>query len=97
MHGFTVPINTEYMLIFGGMTSRDITFNASGTDSDPNEKQYDIFNYCEQYTEITGKNLTEFLRTCGEELLNDIWIYDILNDIWTHLKPGTNYDEYLDP
>jgi hypothetical protein len=38
MHGFTVPINVEYMLIFGGMTARDLTFNASGTDSDPNEK-----------------------------------------------------------
>lgn len=79
-----VPVDREFMLIFGGLTARDKTFQ----DSDNNT--YDIYNYCERYTELTGMNKTEFLATCGEELLNDVWIYEVLAGSWTHLEPDTN-------
>jgi hypothetical protein len=90
-HGHTIPIDKEYMLIFGGLTARDKTFE----DADGNI--YDIYNYCERYTEIIGLNLTTALATCGEELLNDIWIYSVLEGTWTFMEPGFNQDAYLWP
>ena len=86
MHGYTVPIDREFMLIFGGVTARDITFK----DDDGNE--YDIYNFCERYEELTGNPRNTTYSTCGEELLNDVWIYEVLEGTWTHLKPDVNRD-----
>ena len=90
-HGYTVPVDQEYMVIFGGITARDQTFN------DSNGVEYDLFNNCEQYTALTGNELPGDMTTCGEELLNDVWIYNVLDGTWTFMKPGTNQDYYTWP
>jgi hypothetical protein len=94
--GTTIPLDQEYMLVFGGLTARDKFFY------DSENTTYDIYNYCERYTELTSinndesiNNLTETLKTCGEELLSDVWIYNVLSGVWTFLKPDTNQDEYM--
>jgi len=38
----------------------------------------DIYNLCEQMFEIDEDgNKPYYLRTCGEEILNDLWFYQI--------------------
>jgi hypothetical protein len=90
-HGYTVPIDQEYMIIFGGITARDIRFTDSSGVS------HDIYNNCEQFSDLTGEELPKDMATCGEELLNDVWIYNVLNGTWTFMKPGTNKDYYMWP
>ena len=91
-NGYTIPIETEFMLIFGGITARDITF------TDPIDGTvYDIYNNCELYETITSNKINETFATCGEELLNDIWIYNVLSGEWFYMKPGINEDRYLYP
>jgi hypothetical protein len=75
-NGFTIPIDREFMLIMGGITARDLSF--VGTDGNT----YNLYNFCEDYTSLTGLNATGVFLTCGEELLNDIWIYDVLFGTW---------------
>ena len=84
------------MLVFGGMTAREKYFN------DTENNTYDIFNFCERYTELTAadagdgeNNLTQSLKTCGEELLSDLWIYNVLTGVWTYMKPDKNLELYL--
>lgn len=93
-HGTTVPIDKEYMLIFGGMTAREKYFN------DTENNTYDIYNYCERLTELTADNvdaanISMALKTCGEELLSDVWIYNVLSGDWTFLKPDMNKELYM--
>jgi hypothetical protein len=60
------------MIIHGGQTFRNRTFtNVEG-------KVMDIYNLCEQMFEIDEDgNKPYYLRTCGEEILNDLWFYQI--------------------
>ena len=95
-HGTTIPTDQEYMLVFGGLTAREKYFN------DTENNTYDIYNYCERYTELSAtqadlsiNNLTETLKTCGEELLSDL--YNVLTGIWTFLKPDMNQELYMWP
>ena len=72
------------MLVFGGLVKRDRYYKNSVEENSP---EYDIFNYCEDYERIMetdriekgtiGESLPYFLRTCGEELVKDVWLYDI--------------------
>lgn len=58
------------MLVHGGNTFRDRNYSTvDGVDKD-------IYNNCEQMNEIDEDgNKPYLLRTCGEEILNDIWQY----------------------
>ena len=56
----------------------------------------DIFNYCEDYLRIVKtEQLPYFFKTCAEELVRDVWAYNIKYDFWTWLKPDFNGDIYL--
>ena len=78
------------MLVFGGLVNRNRMYTDPETD-----EEYSIFNYCEDYERITGDELPYFLRTCGEELVRDIWMYNIKKNFWTFVKPATNQELYL--
>ena len=86
-----MTLDTEIMLVFGGLVKRDRTF----TNEAEGDEVYDIYNYCEDYERIMGEELPYFLRTCGEELVRDIWIYNIKENYWTFMKPDANEDLYL--
>lgn len=74
MHGQAVVVNEEIMLVFGGMIRRDRSFlDLTQEDGD----DLDIYNYCEDYERINNKPLPYLLRTCGEELMNDLWMYHV--------------------
>ena len=89
-HGYAVQVDQEIMLVFGGLVARDRTFeNSEG-------EEYDIFNYCEDYERISGvKDVPYFLRTCGEELVRDVWLYNVKDNFWTSIKPDYNADLYI--
>ena len=89
-HGHAINVDQEIMLVFGGLVQRDRFFRNEETD-----EELDIFNYCEDYERITGEDFPYFLRTCGEELVRDIWIYNIKDNFWTFVKPDANLAVYL--
>jgi len=37
------------------------------------------------------------MATCGEELLNDVWIYSVLDGTWTFMEPDFNAELYKWP
>jgi hypothetical protein len=41
--GYTIPIDQEYMLIFGGITAREISY------TDKVGQEYDLYTTCEKY------------------------------------------------
>ena len=92
MHGQAVVVNEEIMLVFGGMIRRDRSFvDLTQEDGD----DLDIYNYCEDYERINNKPLPYLLRTCGEELMADLWMYHVKTNMWTYVKPAANEDLYL--
>lgn len=79
------------MLVFGGLVRRDRTFQNPETG-----RELDIYNYCEDYERITqSESLPYYLRTCGEELTRDIWLYNVKDNFWTWIKPDYNAELYL--
>lgn len=83
------------MLIFGGITARSIYYK----DNVGIGANYDLYTNCEKYFDLTGKDptLNKTISTCGEEILNDIWIYGLTTGVWTYIKVGTNLDFQLYP
>jgi hypothetical protein len=76
--GYPVIPDEEIMLIFGGLTFRWKTFNDNTTL---------IFDDCEDYDTIEGTSeLPDYLKDCGEELLNDIWRYHVTRNVWSYVK-----------
>ena len=51
-YGYTVPIDEEYMLIFGGITARRIEYK------DSVNQVYDLYTTCEDYFTTTGNDWT---------------------------------------
>lgn len=79
------------MLVFGGLVRRDRTFKNPETG-----RELDIYNYCEDYERITqSESLPYYLRTCGEELTRDLWLYNVKDNFWTWVKPDYNAELYL--
>jgi len=78
------------MLIFGGITARSIYYK----DNVGIGANYDLYTNCEKYFDLTGKDptLNKTISTCGEEILNDIWMYGLTTGVWTYIKVGTNLD-----
>lgn len=77
------------MLIFGGLTFRNQTF----TDG---KKNYSIFEDCESFSLVTGirpSNISDSYRKCGEELLNDLWLYFIKRNKWQYVRLDYNRDD----
>jgi hypothetical protein len=40
-----------------------------------------------QYTQSEVLNIKELVSSCGLEILNEIWAYNIKSDTWTYIKP----------
>ena len=88
------------MMIFGGLTQRYRDFKVySESQKSQLEKNetltgepeiYDIYNNCEDYENLMGEELPYFLKTCGEEMLNDVWIYNTRAKTWQWIKPSFN-------
>lgn len=75
----------EIILVFGGLTYRNKRFG-------PENKTL-IFDKCEDYHLITGNStLEDRLKSCGEELLNDMWRYHVKRNLWTPVKYDFNRD-----
>ena len=71
-HGYAVHSNEEIMLIFGGLTARSREFVKE-------DKQAELYNDCEDYSDQLGDNKEDYYqRTCGEEILGDMWMYHIV-------------------
>ena len=69
-YGYNVDIDEEIMLIFGGLTQRKRSFQSE-------DGEFEVYNYCEKYQSFTDETeLPYSLLTCGEEMLNDIWMYN---------------------
>ena len=45
------------------------------------------------YTDLSHSD--QEVRTCGEQLLNDLWRYHIKSNKWTYIKPDYNRDAYI--
>ena len=90
-NGHAINVDEEMMLVFGGIVNRQRSFKDNETGD-----VYDIFNYCEDFTRINrSDSLPYFLKTCGEELVRDVWTYNIKYDFWSWMKPDYNGDIYL--
>jgi hypothetical protein len=68
------------MLVFGGSTYRDKYYNGQ-----------ELFNSCEQEA-LDDK--PDSRKSCGEELLNEIWRYHIKRKVWSFVKPDYNRLDY---
>lgn len=92
MLGEEVPIDREYMIIFGGLALRNVTVDG--------EQLYNNCNDIKKAEALSQGYSLDFVAGCGSELLNELWRYDILSDTWTYLKPSTNrllYSSYQAP
>jgi hypothetical protein len=81
--GFPIIADDEFLLIFGGMSWRNKTFNY--TDG----KNYSIFDQCEQYVDKMNDlelEIPDTLKSCGETLLNDLWKYSLRRKKWYPIK-----------
>jgi len=70
-YGYTVKMDEEIMIIFGGITIKNKTW----TD---NITSLDLYNNCEKIQDNMVTLPYDFM-TCGEELLNDMWMYHVLS------------------
>jgi hypothetical protein len=67
--GHVIIPDEEVMLVFGGLTYRNKNFLDNTTI---------LFDECENYETLTGDtSLPDSFKNCGEELLNDIWMYHL--------------------
>ena len=84
--GYAIVPEDEMILVFGGLTARNRTFN---------NNQSNIYDYCEEYTSImknTSAVLDDYIKSCGEELLNDMWVYSTTFKNWRYIKLDYNRD-----
>lgn len=89
--GYLVYPNQENLIIFGGVSLRNVAVDGEL-----------LYNSC---TENIEKALelgytVNFVEPCGQQLLNEIWRYNIDQDVWEYLKPTTNKrktDTYSSP
>jgi len=63
-YGYTVKMDEEIVIIFGGITIKNKTWSDNIT-------LLDVYNNCEKIMENTVKFPYDYM-TCGEELLNDM-------------------------
>ena len=58
------------------------------TYKDTTSNSYYIFDECEQYASYTGESTgkPDSLKSCGEELLNDLWRYSMHTGQWIPIK-----------
>ncbi len=68
--GYSVDIEEEIMLVFGGMTYRNLSVNGSL-----------LYETCES-ANLTNSGLAASYFSCGEELLNDLWRYHISKSVF---------------
>jgi len=90
------------MLVFGGLTYRNKSFGDNSTlvfEDCENEELKLFWNatsgQIEKYTDIP-----DYYKSCGEELLNDIWRYHVKRNMWSYIKVDYNkdlYSEYTAP
>ena len=78
------------MLVFGGLVRRNRYFV-----NEESGEEFDIYNYCEDLERATVGDMQYYLRTCGEEFMRDVWLYNIKHNFWTYIKPDFNGDIYL--
>ena len=95
------------MLVYGGLTQRYRDFEALNLVQQQQKKDnvaiegdidiYDVYNNCEDYLDLNPdvEELPYHVRTCGEEMLNDIQIYNTRAKTWTWIKPSFNANIYL--
>ena len=81
INGLPVPTNQEILLVFGGTALRNVSLNGTL-----------LFNDCtEDNIKLARQNYPlEVTESCGIEILNEIWRYDIKNDSWNYLQPTYN-------
>lgn len=86
--GYAITMDDEIMLIFGGITWRNKTYTSTSKNT------YYIFDDCESYASVTGesKEKPDSLKSCGEELLNDLWRYSKRTGQWIPIKITYNKD-----
>lgn len=77
-NGHAINLDEEIMLVFGGLVRRDRYFKNEETG-----EEFDVYNYCEELSRTSAEELPYFLRTCGEEFMRDVWLYNIKNNFWT--------------
>lgn len=70
----------EAMLVFGGTTYRQKYYNGD-----------DLFQSCEDEA-LDDK--PDSRKTCGEEVLNELYVYYIKRNVWEYIKPDYNRAKY---
>lgn len=78
IEGSPVPENHEILLVFGGSVLRNVTVNGVS-----------LFNFCNPDTVTQAEALygLALSQSCGVELHNEIWRYDITDNTWTYVEP----------
>ena len=78
IEGHPVPINHEILLVFGGTSLRNLTVHG-----------VDLFNNCNKDNIVAAEAIygLEVTQSCGTELLNEIWRYDITSNEWSYIEP----------
>jgi hypothetical protein len=92
IQGEIVPVEEEFLLVFGGYALRNLTVS---------DKL--LFNNCTEASraELIGQNVSqEYVNNCGAELLNEVWRYSIQDHSFTYIKPTYNkllYSAFTSP
>lgn len=85
--GYEVGVDEEYMLVFGGQTQNEVIIDDKGTNIADN-CTIDLDDILSQSQTVKQSLNVMFLTmSCGMELLNELYQYNIKKDEWKIIKP----------
>ena len=78
INGYPVPASHEILMVFGGTALRNVSVNGES-----------LYNFCQKDTMTAAADTygLDVSQSCGFELENEVWRYDITNNSWTYLQP----------
>ena len=68
------------MLIFGGMSFRYRNINNTVI------RLFDMCDYFDEKYSLEPEQRPEIYKTCSEEILQDLWRYYRVRNVWTYIK-----------
>jgi hypothetical protein len=76
--GTPVPVGHNILLVFGGIGLRNVTVNGNS-----------LYNSCGQDNINSASSVydSSVTQSCGIQLLNEIWEYDINDNTWNYFEP----------
>lgn len=78
IEGEPVPVSHEILLVFGGTALRNVQVNGTLLFDDCSENNLKL---------ARAQYRLEVSESCGVELLNEIWRYDLQSNTWSYVEP----------